>query len=319
MAMKIASPVNVGIDVGKSQLDVHILEREISFVVENTPAGIRTLITRLKRYQVERVVVEATGRHEVEFVIAASDRELPVIVANPIFVRRFAGASGTLAKTDRLDAQIIASYAATMKPPIRTIPSKSLRQFKDLVTRRAQLIEITVMEKNRLGIMPKALAGDIRRHLVQLKKHQDKIDQQLAQSIEAFDPWREQRDRLLSVPGVGTGVVTQLIADLPELGSLNRKQIAALAGVAPFNRDSGKLRGKRRIKGGRSSVRTMLYMASLSAVRWNPVLKTFYERLVAAGKHKKVALVACVRKLLTILNCMTRDQTSWIEKVCVTG
>lgn len=317
--MKIASPVNVGIDVGKHQLDVHILERELSLVIPNTPSGIRTLVGRLRRYRLERVVVEATGRHEVEFVALAAERGLPVIVANPIFVRRFAGATGTLAKTDRMDAQIIASYAATMKPPIRPIPSKTLRQFRDLVKRRGQLIDIIVMEKNRLTIMPKALSADIRRLIVELNKHLAKVDRLLADTVETIESWRELRDRLLTVPGVGTGVVTELLADLPELGSLNRKQIAALAGVAPFNRDSGKMRGKRRIRGGRSSVRTMLYMASLSAVRWNPPIRALYKRLVAAGKHKKVALIACVRKLLTILNCMVRDHSVWNEKLCVTG
>lgn len=306
--------VNVVIDVGKHQLDVVIHERQIHFTATNDTQGIRQVLKRLARYQLERVVVEATGRREYDLVVDLAERTMPVIVCQPIKVRRYAGAQGVLAKTDKIDAAILASYAAVMRPPVRPLAIGNLRKIRDLVARRRQLIEMSTMEKNRLDVMPSYLAADIRRHIRHLQAQIEKLDQHIAALVETMDEWREKRDILQSVPGVGTQVVNTLLADLPELGSLTNKQIAALVGVAPFNRDSGKLRGKRRIRGGRASVRTILFMAMLTSIQHNPVIRATYQRLVANGKHKKVALTACMRKMIIILNAMLRDRSMWSEK-----
>lgn len=306
--------VNVGVDVGKAQLDIFIHEREICFSVENSNKGIREALKRLSRYNVERIVCEATGRYEYSLVEAAITKGLPVIVANPISVRRFAGAIGQLAKTDVLDSRLIAEYSAVIKPKVRLHKSKQVIKIKDLLVRRRQLIEMLTMEKNRSQIMPNFLKADIKRCINHLQKQVDKVDKRLNKLVDQHDEWCEKRERLLSVPGIGPAVVNTLLGDLPELGSLTNKQIAALTGVAPYNRDSGKLRGKRRIRGGRSSVRTMMYMAILTSVQHNPIIKSFYQRLVAEGKHKKVALTACIRKMIVILNAMLRDGTKWNER-----
>jgi transposase len=306
--------VNVGIDVGKHQLDVFIHERAIHFTVTNDPQGIRQLLGRLARYTLSRVVVEATGRREYQLVLAAAERGFPVIICQPIKVRRYAGAKGVLAKTDKIDAGILADYAAVMKPEVRPIALGNIRKIKDLSARRRQLIQMNTMEKNRLDVMPKVLLPDIRRHLRHIDAQIDKLDGIIEKLIDSIDEWREKRQRLLSVPGVGPQVVNTLLADLPELGNLNHKQIAALVGVAPFNRDSGSFRGKRRIRGGRASVRTVLFMSIMTSIQHNPKIKTMYQRLVAAGKHKKVALVACMRKMIIILNTMIKNQTNWNEQ-----
>jgi len=315
MAMKTSEGVNVGIDVGKSQLDVYIHERELHLTIPNSPENIRKLLGRLGRYHLARIVVEATGRREYELVCQAAERDLPVIIVNPLYVRKFAGAAGILAKTDKVDAAVIALFAATMKPEVRPLASKNIRKIKDLMVRRRQLIEMNTMEKNRLDVMPKALHADLRRHILHITKQIEKIDTLLDKLIESVDEWREKRDILLSVPGIGPTIVNTLLADLPELGHLNHKQISALAGVAPYNRDSGSLRGKRRIRGGRASVRTMLFMAIMTSVQHNPVIKAFYRRLVDAGKHKKVALTACIHKMVTILNAMLKNNTRWKENM----
>jgi transposase len=303
--------VNVGIDVGKHQLDIAIHERALHFSVPNDAQGIRKLLGRLARYKIARIVVEATGRREYDLVLAAAERALPVIICQPIKVRRYAGARGVLAKTDKIDAQLLASYAAVMAPEVRPLALGNIRKIKDMIARRRQLIEMSTMEKNRLDVMPKSLAADIRRHLRHLQTQIDKLDRLIADLVEQIDEWREKRDILLSTPGIGTQVVNTLLADLPELGTLTNKQIAALVGVAPFNRDSGALRGKRHIRGGRASVRTILFMAMLTSIQHNPVIRATYQRLLAAGKHKKVALTACMRKMVTILNAMLREQQPW--------
>ena len=304
---------NVGIDVGKDQLDVVIHELQLHFIVTNDAPGIRRLLNRIARYNPTRVVVEATGRREYDFVVAAAERGLPVIICQPLLVRRYASASGILAKTDKIDAGILASYAAIMQPEVRPLAIGNIRKIKDLIARRRQLIEMSTMEKNRLDIMPKELATDIRRHVRHLQTQIEKIDRLVAELINSIDEWREKRDLLASVPGIGPQVVNTLLADLPELGSLTNKQIAALVGVAPFNRDSGRFRGKRRIRGGRASVRTVLFMAMLSAIQHNPVIRATYRKLLANGKHKKVALTACMRKMICMLNAMLRDQSRWSE------
>ena len=306
--------VNVGIDVGKDQLDVVIHEPQLHFIVTNDGPGIRRLLSRINRYHPARIVVEATGRREYDFVVAAAEQGLPVIICQPLLVRRYAAASGILAKTDKIDAGILASYAAVMQPEVRPLAIGNIRKIKDLIARRRQLVEMSTMEKNRLDVMPKELAADIRRHIRHLQTQIEKLDRLVAELVDSIDEWREKRDLLASAPGIGPQVINTLLADLPELGSLTNKQIAALVGVAPFNRDSGRFRGKRRIRGGRASVRTVLFMAMLSAIQHNPIIRANYRRLLANGKHKKVALTACMRKMICILNAMLRDQSKWGEK-----
>ena len=310
--MKRSTPsVNVGIDVGRDRLDVFIHERQLALSFSNDDSGIRALLRRLAYYRLARIVLEATGRREQPLVSAAFERQLPIIVVNPIIVRRFAGALGILAKTDAIDARLIAHFAATIKPAVRSPPDPNARQLKDLIIRRRQLLDMTTMEKNRLHIMPKDLLERIQRHIDNLADDVRELDSLIDALIGKLTHWRERRDILLSMPGVGNVVAHTLIADLPELGKLNHKQIAALTGVAPFNRDSGQLRGKRRIRGGRRTVRTVLYLGAMAAVRFNPVVKAFYARLLAAGKNKKLALIACVRKMVVMLNAMLRDGRKW--------
>lgn len=308
------SAVNVGIDVSKVALDVHVLERSRSWSVGNDEAGISALISRLKRYNLARIVVEGTGRLEQRFVREALAQQLPVIVVSPLRVRRYAEAMGLLAKTDELDAYLIAAFAEAIKPPVHPPADPEASKIKDMIVRRRQLIEMRTMEKNRLPIMPEALTDSIAAHIAVLDEQVEALDRQLDQAVQNHSRWRQRRDILTSMPGVGKTVAFTLLGDLPELGSLNRKQIAALTGVAPFNRDSGKSRGRRRIRGGRATSRTALYLSVLSAMRFNPEIKCFYERLVAAGKHKKVVMTACIRKMLTMLNAMLRDNVKWQEK-----
>lgn len=303
--------VNVGVDVGKQQLDVFIHERGLHLTATNDPGGIRTLVSRLSRYRLVRIVVEATGRREYAFVLAAAERGWPVIISQPLTVRRYAAAKGVLAKTDKIDATVLADYAAVMRPEVRPLAIGKVREIKDLVARRRQLVEMSTMEKNRLDVMPKVLQAGIRLHLRHLKTSIEKLDRFVDDLVSSVEQWREKRELLMTVPGIGPQVVNTLLADLPELGTLSNKQIAALVGLAPFNRDSGSLRGKRHIRGGRASVRTVLFMAMLSAIQHNPVLKASYQRMLAAGKLKKVALVACMRKMVTFLNAMLRDRSPW--------
>jgi transposase len=305
------SLVNVGIDVGRDRLDVFIHERQLALSFSNDDAGIRALLRRLAYYRIARIVLEATGRREQPLVSAALARQLPVVVVNPMTVRRFAGALGVLAKTDAIDARVIAHFAATIQPEVGDAPDPNALQLKDLVIRRRQLLDMATMEKNRHHVMPKALQARIRRHIRGLADDVRELDALIDALVAKLAHWRERRDILLSMPGVGAVVAHTLIADLPELGKLNHKQIAALTGVAPFNRDSGQLRGRRRIRGGRRTVRTVLYLGAMAAVRFNPVVKVFYERLLAAGKNKKLALTACVRKIVVMLNAMLRDGRKW--------
>lgn len=310
---KQTNAVNVGIDVSKAVLDVHVLERDRSWSVSNDEAGVRALIGRLKRYDLARVVIEGTGRMEQRFAREALAQQLPVIVVSPLRVRRYAEALGLLAKTDELDAYLIAAFGAAVQPPVQAPADPEANKIKDLIIRRRQLIEMRTMEKNRLTIMPKELTDSIAAHIGVLDEQVDALDKLLDHAVQNHSRWRQRRDILTSMPGIGKTVAFTLLGDLPELGNLNRKQIAALTGVAPFNRDSGKSRGRRRIRGGRATSRTALYMAVLSAMRFNPEIKHFYERLVASGKHKKVAMTACIRKMVTMLNAMVRDNVSWQE------
>lgn len=304
-------PVNVGIDVGKSHLDVCILERNVSFQVDNKDADIDRLVTRLARYRLARIVIEATGRLEQPFVRAAMAKGLPVVVFTPLKVRRYAGAIGQLAKTDTIDARLIARFGADLKPVAQPPGDPQSQQIKDLMVRRQQLMGMRTMEKNRRQIMPAVLRQSIDQMIAALSEQIAQLDLLLDQAVEAHAAWRHKRELLISMPGIGKTVAYTLLGDLPELGTLGRRQISALTGVAPFNRDSGNMRGKRRIRGGRAKPRTALYLSAMVAVRYNPDIKAFYERLVSNGKHKKVALTACIRKIVTILNAMLRDDVPW--------
>lgn len=303
---------SVGIDVSKDRLDVAVGSGGGLSAFTNDPDGHRRLVELLRGVAPVRVVLEATGGYERAAVAALAAAGLPVIVLNPRRGREFARAAGVLAKTDRLDAGVLALYAERMKPPPRPLPTPQQRELEDLVARRAQLVGMLTQEKNRLGQTSSvAVRKSIEAVIKALRKQVDDTENQIARRIESSEVWKDAADRLDSVPGVGFKTVCVLLGALPELGTLSRQKIAALAGLAPVNRDSGAMRGKRSIAGGRADVRTALYMAALTAVRHNPVLKTFYQRLVAAGKPKKVALTAAAHKLLTILNAIIRDQTAW--------
>lgn len=306
--------INIGVDVGKANLDIALHPSGQSFTIPNSTTHIRELVKILKGYAIERIVVEATGRYEHALVRASSQAGLPIIVVNPISVRRYAQAIGVLAKTDRIDAQVIAKYAATLKPEFKPIPDKTSQKIKDLLARRSQLMEMSTMEKNRLQILPKTLHSSINSLLKTLQTQIKTITKQIEQEVAKVDHWRSKTDILTSVPGVGKVMAFTLLSELPELGKLNRREIAALVGVAPINRDSGRLTGKRRIRGGRHRVRTVMFMAMMSAIQCNPVFKQFYERLKAQGKLPKVALIACMRKMIVMLNTMVKNQEPWREK-----
>ena len=303
--------LNVGVDVGKSQLDLYLLERDRALSVPNDEHAIASLVRRLRRYRLERIVIEATGRLEQPFVRAALAAGLPVVVVSPLKIRRFADAIGQLAKTDEIDARLIARFAAAVKPLARPASDANAQTIKDLVVRRRQLVSLRTMEKNRRQVMPQELKAGIDRIIKTLDRELKRLEQLIDHAVDQHAPSRHKRELLTSMPGIGNSVAATLLGDLPELGSLNRREIASLTGVAPFNRDSGKLRGKRRIRGGRAHSRTALYLSAMVATRFNPDIKRFYERLVSAGKHKKVALTACIRKIVTALNAMLRDNSPW--------
>jgi transposase len=303
--------VFVGIDVSKAQLDVALRPTAERWVAANDETGIGTVVERLRAVQPALVVLEATGGLEVVVTTALAAAGLPVVVVNPRQVRDFAKATGQLAKTDALDAQVLAQFAEAVRPTPRPLPDACTQELQALLVRRRQLVQMLTAEKNRLGSAPRGVRTHIQAHITWLERHLARLDDDLAQAIHSSPVWRE-KDRLLqSAPGVGPVLATTLLASLPELGTLNRKQIAALVGVAPLNRDSGTLRGKRTIWGGRAQVRAALYMATLVATRWNVVIQEFYHRLCHAGKAPKVALTACMRKLLTMLNAMLKQGTPW--------
>ncbi|WP_394133359.1 IS110 family RNA-guided transposase [Marinobacter nauticus] len=308
---EIQTPVNVGVDVGKANLDIALHPSGQFYTIPNTEAHIRRFVRILKNYSIERIVVEASGRYEQALVQACDQAGLPIIIVNPISVRRYAQAIGVLAKTDRIDAQVIAQYAATLKPEFKPIPDKTSQKIKDLLVRRSQLLEMSTMEKNRLQILPKPLHRSIKSMLRMLQSQIETVTRQIEQEVAKVDQWHSKMEIMTSVPGVGKVLAYTFLSELPELGSLNRKEIAALVGVAPINRDSGKLNGKRRIRGGRHRVRTVMFMAMLSSIQCNPVFKRFYERLKAQGKIPKVALIACMRKMIVVLNTMIKNQESW--------
>lgn len=308
---KSKSEINVGMDVGKFSLDVHIHEKGIHFADENTVDGIKRILKRLSHYTVKRLVIEATGRYEFQLAQAALEKQMNVCIVKPSSVRQYAKVINLAAKTDKLDAELIAEFAAIMKPAVTPRKSKNLIAIKDLVPRRRQVMGMRTQELNRLKIMGKSFEVSCKRIIRHLDDEVSRLEKRLAKHVEAQADWTEKQRILKSAPGVGDTLVYTLLADLPEIGQLSRQEVSALAGVAPINRDSCKLRGKRRIKGGRFAVRTVLYMATLSAIQCNPVIKAFYNQLVAQGKHKKVALTACMRKFIIMLNVMIRDKCEW--------
>jgi len=302
----------VGIDVSKDRLDVVVLPEGRHSSAGQTPAEVEALAESLAAHRPSLVVLEATGGLEMPIAGALAARQVPVAVVNPRQVRDFAKATGKLAKTDSLDAKILAEFAQRIRPQPRPLPDEMQAALQALTARRRQLQEMVVMEKNRLrGARHKAVRRTIEGVLKALQAQLAMVDRELEQFIQNSPLWRVQEDLLRTVPGVGPVLARTLIAEMPELGKLSPKAAAALIGVAPFNRDSGTLRGQRHIWGGRASIRRALYMSALVATMRNPVIKPFYQRLLARGKTKKVALVACMRKLLIILNAMLRDQTPW--------
>lgn len=301
----------IGIDVAKAQLDFACQPSGETGTVPNDEGGIRVLVERLQEHPPTLIVLEATGGYEAAVVAALGTVGLPLVVANPRQVRDFARATGQLAKTDAIDAQILALFAERVRPAPRPLPDEAAQALDALLTRRRQLVEMLTAERNRLLVARTTVRRDLQQHIRFLERRLREADDDLHTAVKASPLWRVKDDLLQSVPGVGRVVSLTLLAELPELGRLSHKEIAALVGVAPLNRDSGTLRGKRLVYGGRAPVRAALYMAALVASQCNPVIRAFYLRLRAAGKPAKVALTACMRKLLIILNAIARSGTPW--------
>jgi transposase len=303
--------VNVGIDVSKSRLDVAVRPSSELFSVANDDEGHKELRKRLIKLKPERIVLEPTGGYEQRIVQVLVAAKLPVVVVNARQVRNFAQALGRLAKTDRIDADVLAHFGEAIRPEIRAFPDEQLLELEALVNRRRQLVDLRAGEIKRKQTAPIAVHANIDELIEFLDKQIADIDDDMRKLIKKTPAWREADELLQSVPGVGPVLSSTLTALVPELGQLNRKEIAALVGVAPFNNDSGKGEGKRTTWGGRAPVRAVLYMAACTARRFNPVIAAIYERLTQAGKPAKVALIACMRKLLIILNAMKRDKRVW--------
>ena len=301
----------MGIDVSQKELEVAVWGEASTTPYPNSTKGIKKLIESLKGDGVELIVIEATGGYEYQAVTTLLQAGLPVALVNPTRVRRFAQASGQMAKTDRLDAQVLAHFAKVMQPKVWVLKSELEEQLSGLISRRRQLVGMLTAEKNRLSTAKEYARASLQRHIEWMQTELAETEAEMEEILQSDADYQQKVEQLDSVPGVGRITALTLVAQMPELGLVNQKQIAALAGVAPLNHDSGKYRGKRRTFGGRSGVRSTLYMAALSATRYNPVIKAFYERLLAKGKEKKVALTACMRKLLVILNAIARDQQPW--------
>jgi transposase len=309
--MTTPSAAYVGIDVGKTWLDVAQWGSDTVWRVSNDAAGVDKIMDRVTASQPQLIAVEATGGYEQLLVQTLLLNSLPVAVVNPTRVRALAKATGKLAKTDVIDARLIAEYASKIQP--ETLAPKEAQEIclKALVTRREQLVEMRTAEQNRLGTVHHSLQADLRAHLEWLTARIQELEAEIEALVDSLPEWRAQAERLDSIPGVGLITAVTVLAEMPELGQLDRQKIAALAGLAPFNRDSGQKRGKRRIFGGRKGIRRVLYMACLSATKCNPVIRSLYLRLMEKGKVFKVAITACMRKMLTIMNAMTRDQVNW--------
>jgi transposase len=306
-----AQPVFVGIDVGKGQLDVARSDQDDVVQLANDREGIQELVRRLTEIEPQLVVLEATGGFEVLAAAALAAAEIPVVIANPRQTRDFARSVGRLAKTDTIDARGLAQFAARVRPDVRALPTEEARALGALVSRRRQIIEMITAEKNRLGFAARTVQKGIEKHIKWLERQLADVDSDLDEMIRKSPVWAAKSDLLQTVPGVGPNLARTILAELPELGQLSHKQIASLVGVAPHAFESGKYHGRRKIWGGRAPVRTALFLSVWSAARWNPVIRTFHDRLRAKGKPAKVAQVACMRKLLTILNAMVRDGRLW--------
>lgn len=306
--------VYVGVDISKDSLDVAVHNSNKQWRFANELSGINRLCKTLTKLAPALVVFEATGGYEMSLYLGLDQAGLPATPVNPRQIRDFARSTGTLAKTDSLDAKAIAHFGAAIKPEPRPVPDT--RELKIIQARRAQLLQMITAETNRLKGAPGKLEQRIKAHIAWLKEELAHTDRELKEKIENDPAWREKDNLLQSTPGVGPILSATLIAQLPELGNLNRRKIAALVGVAPLNRDSGNFHGRRIVWGGRSNVRAALYMATLVATRYNPVIKAFYQRLCNAGKSKKLALTACMRKLLTILNAMLKQRVPWNYSPC---
>lgn len=311
------TPVFIGIDVSKAHLDVAVRPLGEIWQVDNTLEGISQLVEKVRQYSPEVIVMEATGGYEAASATALAVDGLPVAVINPRHARDFAKSMGRLAKTDRIDAAVLARFGEAVRPEPRKLSDEQTVQLQALVVRRRQLLEMVVAEKNRLSLSHATVRPRLIEHITWLENELREIDKDLRDHLQASPIWREKDDLLRSVPGVGAVTSTTLLAELPELGLLNRKKIAALVGVAPYNCDSGNMHGKRAIWGGRAAVRTALYMATLSATRYNSVIRAHYQHLKKEGKSSKIALVACMRKLLTILNAIIHSGMVWNDKLAV--
>ncbi len=306
----------VGIDISQDALDVALWPSQEVWSVSRDEEGERTLVRRLREAKPALIVLEATGGMEIPVAVLLAQAQLPVAIVNPRQVREFARATGKLAKTDRLDALVLAHFAYAIRPEPRPLPDEDLQALRALVARRQQLVQMRVAEQNRLRTAPKSMHPSLRAHIKWLDEEIQRLDQEIHDHIQNSPLWRVQEKLFRSVPGVGPTVTYTLFAFLPELGTLSHKKLAALVGVAPLNNDSGRRRGKRSIWGGRAHVRRALYMATLAAIRHNPVIRRFYEHLLARGKAKKVAIVACMHKLLTILNAIAKNGSYWKPTTC---
>ena len=315
--MTTSSEKFVGIDVAKEKLDIAVLGETKASQVSNDEKGIAKLIEEMKRLAPDLIVVEATGGYQRRVVDALFQAGLSVAVVNPARVRQFARACGLLAKTDKLDAQVLAVFGQRVQPKRYEGKSEAEKQLSALLVRRKQLEEMLKAEQNRLRTISPSLTGSVERIIALLKEEKKRLEEQIEQFLNEQKAWQEQREILSSAPGVGQVTTATLLADLPELGKMDRKKIAALVGVAPMNYDNGKKRGYRKTKGGRGDVRSVLYMSTLVATRYNPVIQSQYQHLLKRGKLKKVALTACMRKFLTILNAMLRDRVPFRQTVTV--
>lgn len=306
------SPLNfIGIDVSKKSLDIALRPSNQQWSVEYNDKEIAALIKKLTDFDPALVVVEATGGLQTQLVSQFVAAGLPIVVCNPRQIRDFAKATGKLAKTDKIDAAVIAHFAEAVRPEVRPLKSEQTQELTDLLARRSQLVDMLTAEKNRFQQATRGVKNGIRNHIHWLEKHLDENNKTLDKFIKESPVWRKKDQIIQSTPGVGRVMSLALLSCVPELGTINRRQVAALIGVAPFNRDSGQFKGKRAIWGGRAGVRSVLYMCALTAIRCNPVIKDFYQRLIKVGKLPKVAIVACMRKLLVILNAMIKSDTVW--------
>ena len=305
----------IGIDISKDYLDIADSTTQNTWRISNDETGIANLTKRLSTSAPTLIVLEATGGLETPLASALAADRLPVVVVNPRQVRDFAKATGQLAKTDTLDAKVLARFAAAVRPEIRQVKDQETRELAALVTRRRQLVEMLSTEKTRLKQVSKPIRQNVETHILWLKNQIREMDQDLSKTLKRSSVWRENDQIIQSVPGAGPVLSINLLANVPELGTLNRRQIAALIGLAPLNRDSGNFRGRRCIWGGRAGVRSTLYMATVTAMQYNPVIRSFYQRLIEKGKPFKVAITACMRKLLTIINTMVKTKTCWNENL----